>query len=123
MRSAQDISSLPDVHAKREPILDRPLPMGAVLVFADESAAWKLAGLRQIDRLLLALNDCAARSGNPKSIPVHVCSLTPQSFSMATSRLPHLRICPRLEQFLALTQTANIAAVDTRVVAGRNAFA
>jgi hypothetical protein len=35
-----------------------------ILILADQSADWKVAGLRQLDRVLLALNSYAARAEN-----------------------------------------------------------
>ena len=47
------------------PVLQR------VLILADESAAWRVAGLRQLHRLLLSLNEYAEAAG--QRVPMSVC--------------------------------------------------
>ena len=42
-----------------------------VLILADESASWRVAGLPQLQRILLSLNEYAATSG--QAAPVSVC--------------------------------------------------
>ena len=44
----------------------------AVLLFADESAEWSVAGLKQLDRTLLALNEFFRRANVSKPVPLLV---------------------------------------------------
>lgn len=48
-----------------------PSPLRRVLILADESASWKVAGLPQLQRLLLCLNEYAESVG--ERIPISVC--------------------------------------------------
>ena len=47
-------------------------PLRRVTIFADESARWKVAGLRQLDRLLLSLAEFARNSQPDIPITVHI---------------------------------------------------
>lgn len=65
-----------------------------VVILADESANWKVAGLRQLDRLLLCLEEFAAGEG--QSLVVRICwrpGIVPNEQSLPKkSRLLHLEI-------------------------------
>ena len=44
--------------------------MDRFVILADESAEWKIAGLRQLDRLVLALNEFAGSIGSAVTLQV-----------------------------------------------------
>ena len=71
-----------------QPVLHR------ALILADESAAWRVAGLPQLQRLLLSLNEYAETTAQrvPISVSIHWKGETPAAWrSLADSqRLPHL---------------------------------
>lgn len=75
-----------------------------VLILADESAHWQVAGLRQLDRLLLSLDDFA-RTSQPH-VPVRVRVFWDPKmarnkvFSAETSKLESLEIKDGAEKFL-----------------------
>jgi len=91
------------------------------IILADESAGWQLAGLRQIDRLLLALNECAAAANTRSRVslfwrPLAIRETTPRS-------LPHLQVEPdasaeAIRQLLA-EEPPSVVILPTKLVVGR----
>jgi len=77
------------------PNLDR------IIILADDSADWKIAGLRQLDRLVLALNEFA-KSGTPES-KIDIIVLwkpgipTEQRWQPRDGRLTHCRFVERFD--------------------------
>ena len=57
-----------------------------VLIVADESADWMVAGLRQLDRLALAVDEFAGE--NKETAPVHVCIFWRPDFDQAQRWVP-----------------------------------
>jgi phosphatidylglycerophosphate synthase len=84
----------------------------AVLIFADEAAAWKVAGLPQIDRIELALNDFFRRSGMREPVPVIVRGIT----------APASRANIRLTSDLESLGTSEVLVLSTRIVLDRNSL-
>jgi phosphatidylglycerophosphate synthase len=75
-----------------------------VLILADESADWKIAGLRQLERLLLSLGEYAATEQLDE--PMEVCVFWNTNFAAEARRMPRTRIAgieltDRAEEFLA----------------------
>ena len=75
-----------------------------VLILADESADWEIAGLRQLDRLLLSLGEYAVTE--PLDEPVTVCvfwntSVDPGLRRMTRATYEGVQIADRAEEFLA----------------------
>ena len=60
-------------------------PLRRVLILADESAAWKVAGLPQLHRLLLCLNEFAESTG--ERVPISV-SIWWKDGELASFRIP-----------------------------------
>src|SRR5262249_45449355 len=56
-----------------------------VVVLADESANWKIAGLRQLDRIILALSEESKRGGCERKITILWSPLVPASQRLAPS--------------------------------------
>jgi CDP-alcohol phosphatidyltransferase len=71
-----------------------------ILIFVDESAEWCCAGLRLIDRLLLAFNEFISAADGINVMPVCISRLetTPRSLP-ENSRLPYLSITDDIDQF------------------------
>ena len=97
----------------------RPVQTGisipqAVLLFADESAEWSVAGLRQIDRTLLALNDFFRRAKVAKPIPVLIKGTVRSTTE--TQPLACLKRMPELDEL----RVPNVLTISTRVVLGRD---
>jgi hypothetical protein len=72
-----------------------------VLILADESADWIVAGLRQLDRLALSIDEFALE--NKETAPVHVCILWKPSLDQSQrwtpthERLTHLAFTAELD--------------------------
>ncbi len=99
-----------------------------VLILADESAEWRVAGLSQVDRLSLALNEYASSSNSLDRVPVcvhwtgnlHSSTGLPQD-----PRLVHLSITEDVEQFSAemAKGDGDTLVLNTRLVVDREGFA
>jgi phosphatidylglycerophosphate synthase len=92
---------------------------GRFVILADESAGWKVAGLRQLDRLALALNELAESETREGKIDIMVFWNPKTSVPSRWNPLdlPHARI--RLKtQSDPLEPGAHI--LDTRLFVGRN---
>ncbi len=99
------------------------------MIFADESFAWKVAGLRQLDRLALALNDYVTRSDWPGLLPVFVqwadnC-LPSQRRLPPSHRLPKLAVGDNLETFASEIDKSDqsVLCFSTHLVVARGGFA
>jgi hypothetical protein len=94
-----------------------------MLIFADESADWSCAGLRQVDRLLLTLNEYAAGSATPGPLPVCICSIGTTSLvgPSADLHLTHLQLKKNIGDFAAQLQGDDNRALvlSTRLVITR----
>ena len=88
----------------------------SVLVFADESAEWKVAGLRQLDRVALALNDFFRRSEVSEPVPVCI-----RGMDRGVPRDPRLTNI-RFTSDLNLLCSADVLVISTRLVLGRDAL-
>jgi phosphatidylglycerophosphate synthase len=64
-------------------IAEQPL-LQRVLILADESADWRVAGLRQLQRILLTLNECAEAAD--QRVPISVCVRWKDEPSAASAR-------------------------------------
>ena len=85
------------------------------LILADDSAHWKVAGLRQLERLALAVNELAVARGEE----LELCVLWSPGFP------PSQRFLPRHPRLLPIEfPTAPLASVDlllsTRIFLHRN---
>lgn len=69
--------------------------MKSVTVFADESANWKVAGLRQIERLVFALEELALERKSADRLPVHV--VWDEAVEQSARRLPQRSYAPQLD--------------------------
>jgi hypothetical protein len=69
--------------------------IGRVRIFADESANWQIAGLRQIERLIFGLEELAARQS--EFAPDQVEVVWDPKLDPAARRLPERRYAPGLE--------------------------
>lgn len=92
-----------------------------VLVLADESADWMIAGLRQLDRLALSLNEFAVQS--KQTAPLVVCVLWSPALDQSQRWFPtHARLA-----MVAFTNDAGSEPFDlilsTRLFLWRNALA
>ena len=75
-----------------------------VLILAGESADWRIAGLRQFDRLLLSLREYVATEQLDE--PVSVCvfwntSVDPQARKMPRASFPGIEVTDRADEFFA----------------------
>lgn len=99
------------------------------MIFADESSAWKIGGLRQLDRLALALNDFLSQSNESDTMPV--CVFWADQLPPVQRRLPQSRKLARLalgddvEKFTAemKTRAGQILFFNTHLVVSRGGFA
>ncbi|MBA2623629.1 MAG: CDP-alcohol phosphatidyltransferase family protein, partial [Chthoniobacterales bacterium] len=100
----------------RSGLLETPgaTPLRRVLILADESAAWKVAGLRQLDRLLLTLQDFA-RTHQPHVAPNICVFWNPQ-----TPKLEGCDDTERVEEFLA--DDAPYLLLDTHLLLHRGSL-
>src|SRR5438874_13830387 len=101
---------------------------GGILIFADESAEWRCGGLRQIDRLLLALNESIGADEVTDVIPLCISGLQISEQSLPQhSRLARLTISDDIEQFSRKTEhsapAGSVLVVSTRLVICRRAAA
>ena len=83
---------------------------------ADESAEWRVAGLRQIDRIVLALNDFFGRSKRSEKVPVFI-SGCDRGISRAVS-LSAIRLTSDLTEL----SVSGMLVISTRVVPSRGTF-
>ncbi|HEV3409061.1 MAG TPA: CDP-alcohol phosphatidyltransferase family protein [Chthoniobacterales bacterium] len=94
-----------------------------VLIVADESAHWKIAGLRQLDRLLLTLQEFAETQ--PGSRRINVCIQWQKNASPAElrqkTRLRNLVVTDCAEDWLA-PENAPELVLSTRVFLYRNSL-
>lgn len=97
--------------------------LGGACIVADQSALWRCAGLRQVDRLLLGLNALAgAETTGAKPMPVFVSARQSAWRSgLTTLPLPHLHLAADEQEFArAITATTRaVAVLPTRLVADR----
>lgn len=92
-----------------------------VLILADESADWKIGGLRQLDRLALSLNEYAETHD---AEPIGVAVSWKNGWRTALpndSRLGHLEISDRADEIIANEQGVDLV-LTTRVFLHRNAI-
>ena len=92
-----------------------------ILIFADETADWKVAGLRQLDRLLLAIDRSARETQT--TIHVHIHWLPHEISLPATApevKLKSAQLKTTLEEFNAQEELG--AAISTRLVPTRKFF-
>ncbi len=103
--------------------------VNGVLILADESAEWKVAGLRQLDRLALALNDYVSRSQGIDVLPVCVCWIGNKSGESSRQpqdrRLTHLMMSDNVDEFFMRMRgnDASALVVSTRLVLARDTLA
>ncbi len=86
----------------------------SVLILADESAEWKVAGLRQLDRAALALNDRFRQTG--AAAPVPVCITGTNAEPSRAAELMNLRITSVLDDL----PKGEVLVTSTRTVFGRD---
>lgn len=98
----------------------------AVLLLADTSWAWNIGGLRQIDRLLFALDRSARKSPDPLLVAIH--STTPGEPPVALSprakSLTNVILSTDLENFSAQVSAAgsDVLVLGTRLVPSCDLF-
>ena len=96
-----------------------------VLILADESADWKVAGLRQLDRLALSLNEWAqsTRWGGPISVCVFWNAHTPPSAQWLPqdARLEAIELTVSVEELLRDEPSVDLV-LSTRVFLYRNSL-
>jgi phosphatidylglycerophosphate synthase len=93
-------------------------------LLADESANWKIAGLRQLERSLLALNEFATSLSAERDLSVIV-SWRPDT-PVGVKWIPHRRLTSRVRVTQAETSAplpAGIPVLSTHFFLGRNSFA
>ncbi|CAN5500919.1 hypothetical protein BH20VER1_BH20VER1_24260 [soil metagenome] len=96
-------------------ILDTPL-LRRVLILADESANWKIAGVRQLDRLLLSIQQLAAEQRRPVSVCVWWSpEVNPGSrWVPADARLRDVQVTDAAKEFLRIDESIE-AVLSTRL--------
>ena len=97
-------------------------PLRRVLVLADESASWKIAGLRQLDRLALSLHEFAeARQASDR---VSVCVFWSNGSRLPLPDVSHLKnieLTDRAEEFLRDQSEIDLV-VSTRLFLHRDSL-
>ena len=100
---------------------DSVIMIRGILIFANETADWKVAGLRQLDRLLLAIDHSARETHT--AIRVYIHSSTNEESIPAIKpavKLNSAQLHTTLEEFNA--KAGLIAAISTRLVPARDFF-
>ncbi len=98
------------------------------LILADESAEWRIAGVRQIARLVLEMNEYFGRAPEGRSIQVCICWTCDHSSQRGplpqNKRLTHVQLTDDLERFSSKTREDGgvIVVVNTRLLVGRGGF-
>ena len=98
------------------------------LIVADESAEWRIAGLRQIDRLVFELSEYFSRAHEAGSIPVCVCwtgdPSLPRGRLSQKRRLTRVQLTGDFERFSPeLSENVGaIVVVNTQLLVGRGGF-
>ncbi len=92
-----------------------------IVLLADESAAWRVAGLSQLDRIILALNDYAARAQEADKLSVHVSWLETAESGDSGSLLQD-RQFPHLSFVEGFGQGDAVLVMSTRLVVDRDSF-
>lgn len=99
-----------------------PSAFDRVLILADDSANWRVAGLRQLERLALALNEFAASANRRDRLDVSICwkpGIKPSDrWLPEQSRIPFLRVT---ESQISIESGARI--LSTHLFVERNAMA
>ena len=90
-----------------------------VLIVADESADWMVAGLRQLDRLALAVDEFAGE--NKETAPVHVCIFWRPDFDQAQRWVPKNERLSRVAFTTDLAGAAFDLVLNTRLFLYRKA--
>ena len=96
-----------------------------VLIFADQSAEWRVAGLLQVDRLALALNEYVSRADISEALPVCVSWTCDQAQERRRlpqdSRLTRLLLTDNVERFSSemAKDPSAVLVINTRVVVDR----
>ena len=99
------------------------------MILADESFAWKVAGLRQLDRLLLAFNGYVTHADGPGLVPVCVkwADNCPPSLRQLppSHRLPRLAVSDNLESFISEIEKSDqsVLCLSTHLVVARGGLA
>jgi phosphatidylglycerophosphate synthase len=100
-----------------------PLSVRNFIILADASASWKAAGLMQLDRLLLAVNEFAARAGDSVRVRVFWNPALDPALRVAPTRLfDHCEVNDaQAEEIRAMFQlgAAPVVVVKTSLVLGR----
>lgn len=101
--------------------------LSGVLIFADESAAWRCAGLSQLERLVLALNKHLGGAPGAGQIPVCVCwkGVEPKALTSLSQdkRLTRVLLGANADQFFTGRERDEtvVLVVSTRLVLGCDA--
>lgn len=98
-----------------------------VLILADESARWIIAGLSQVERLSLALNEYLGRTRGPHQTLVCFCWLKDNRAVLGLERLrrvPHLFVIEDVDSFWTemAAGPGNVVVLNTRLVVERGGF-
>jgi CDP-alcohol phosphatidyltransferase len=95
--------------------------IGGILIFADETADWKVAGLRQLDRILLAIEAEARQTQMTMPVYVHSSGRGEVDFALSPQvELQSVLLNTTLAEFSAHSRP--IAVISTRLVPARNFF-
>lgn len=98
-----------------------------ILIFADESAEWRCAGLSQLERLVLALNEYLGRAPGTGQIPicVHWIGVEPKTLTSLSQdkRLTRVLLGANADEFFTGSgrDETVVLVVSTRLVLGREA--
>ncbi len=101
--------------------------LDGILIFADESSEWRCAGLRQIDRLLLDLNESLGGADDVYPVPVCISWVAAHSrnSSLQGVKLTRLFVTEDFAQFSTQMRgdDACVAVLSTRLVPNRDSAA
>ena len=95
-----------------------------VLILADQSSEWKVAGLRQLDRLALALNEYVNATDISAALPVCVAWIWERRRLPQDQRLTRLLLTEDVEYFSSEMAKGDgaVLVMNTRVVVDRGGF-
>ncbi|MEP7014585.1 MAG: CDP-alcohol phosphatidyltransferase family protein [Verrucomicrobiota bacterium] len=96
--------------------------LDGILIFADESAEWRCAGLRQIDRLLFALDERLGGVNDVDPIPICIAWMAerPTKGLAQNGKRSRLSLEDNLAQFSSKMQGEScVAVISTRLVLNR----
>ncbi len=98
-----------------------PLPLNRVLILADRSALWRVAGLSQLERLILALNEFAG--SNEATLKIDIAVFWEPGVNLSEDLLPERSRLPHIGSIASTTVIeSGMHVLSTRLFVERGAM-